>query len=359
MEEVRKQINIYEVWEKTVLPIVQKVKRFWFIPLILGGLAFVYSYISESKKEPDFSARITCMLEDDIMGESPQAGAGSQLLMAISGQRTQSNKAVIVDLSLSNKLIEESLIKSIEVDGKKVVMANLFIDLCGTRKEWLKSKDPKLKSFVFPEKYVIGSNTNNDYLLRSFSNQIKLSLKAQVLESGLIVMNYNSNNESFTKLFLENHLKTISEFYIHKKIERAANLVKFAKRKRDSLLYALTGKNYSLANVQDQGFGQVMKRAKVPELQISRDIGILTQQYNESVTALSGASIEMERQKPFISVVDDIRLPLDAVWPKPLSKAITSSLLAIFLGFALTIGILMGLDILKAQKKEFSSGNKL
>lgn len=351
--EQKKNVNIFEVWETKVYPIFRKVIRFWYIPLILSGAAFAWAYSTESAKKPVFSSRITFMLEDDILSDGQQVGAGSQLLMALSGQRTQSNKAVMVDLSLSNKLVEESLVRTVTIDSQKVVLANYFMDHCGFREQWKKDKNAELAAFRFPENYIIGSDTKKDYWLRVFSNNIKLSLKSIVMESGLIVMTYSSNHELFTKTFLETHLSTISEFYINKKVERAVNLMKFARRKRDSLLAALTGRSYGLAAMQDQGFGTVMRRAKVQEMQVSRDIGIINQQYNESVAALSSASIDLERQKPFISVVDDIRLPLDGTWPKPLNKGFAMAVIALLLGFAAIAGVVFGLDYLKTQQSEF------
>jgi hypothetical protein len=52
-------------------------------------------------------------------------------------------------------------------------------------------------------------------------------------------------------------------------------------------------------------------------------------------------------------VVDDIRFPLEAVWPKPLKKAVTFSIIGFILGIAVIIGVNLGLDFLKQQKKEF------
>lgn len=349
MEQKNSQ-NIFELWENRIAPIVRRAIKFWYVALAVAAAAFGLSYFSERKKLPEFSAKITCMLEDDILGESGGGGTGNQLLLALSGQKTQSNKAVLVDLGLSNKLIEETLLKTVRKDSADVLLANYFIDNFGYRKDWHNSN---LKNFKYPENYQIGTSKESDYWLRQFSNIVKISLKSQVMESGLIVVTFSSSDEWFTKSFLESHLATISEFYIEKKTERSLNLMRFAKRKKDSLQAALTGKTYGLANMQDQGFGAVMRRAKVPELQVTRDIGIITQQYNESMLALSSASIDLERQRPFITIVDDIRLPLDSKWPKPLNKAMIMGFLALILTFAAIAGVFVGIDYLNEQKKQF------
>ncbi|MBS3915106.1 MAG: hypothetical protein KG003_11435 [Bacteroidetes bacterium] len=351
--EQKKSVNIFEIWESKVIPILKRVRKFFYIPILIALLLFGYSYFKESKKQPVFSAKITFMLEDDILNEPQKLGASNQLLMALSGQAPQSNKAIMVDLGVSNKLVEETLLRQTKIDGKSVILVNYYMDKMGYTKSWKNSGNQALSELSYSDTYKIGTNKEKDFWLRNFSTQIKANLKPSVMESGLIVMTFSSSDENFTKSFVENHLTTISEFYINKKVERSITLVTLAKRKRDSLLSILTGKAYGLANLQDNSFGSVMRRSHVPEMQLTRDLNIVNQQYAESVAALNAATLDMERKKPFISIVDDIRLPLDAVWPNPLNKSITFSIVSLVLGFAAVAGVILGLDILKTQKKEF------
>ena len=358
IQESQNKINIFSVLENTVLPIVKKAKKYLLAAPVVAVIVFLSVYSSENSKKPIFSSQITFMLEDEILSDQPTMGAGSQILAALSGQGTKNNKAIMVDLGTSNKLVEESLLQPAVIDGKKVLLVNHYIDKMGQREQWKKDKNEKMMNFYFKENYIIGTDKELDYLLRVFSNQIKLSLKPTLLESGLIKVVFNSNDELFTKLFLETHLNTISNFYINKKTQKSLGLVNYAKRKRDSLFALLNGKTYSLASMQDAGFGRVMRRSMVPEIQTRTDIGILNQQYSESVLALSAATIDWERKKPFISVVDDIRLPLDAEWPKPFKKALSLSIIAMLLSVAAVVGIIFGLGAIDQQRQEFLDSQK-
>ncbi|MCC7299209.1 MAG: hypothetical protein IT244_12810 [Bacteroidia bacterium] len=350
------QTNFYELLEVKIWPIVKRAKKYILVPAILGVLFFVIAYFMERGKKPVFSTKITFMLEDEIINEgSKGAGPGSQILMALSGQSPSNNKAIMVDLATSNKLVEQTLLQEVMIDNKPIVLVNMFIQEMGIRQAWIKNKNAKLSGYFFSKDYTIGKDKELDYLLRTYSNQIKLSLKPTVMESGLITMTFSSNSEQFTKLFLETHLNTISKFYVDKKVERASSLVKFARQKKDSILALLTGRTYGLASMQDKGFGRVMKRSMVPETQARTDIGILNEQYSESVAALNAASINMERNKPFISVVDDIRLPLESKWPQPLNNGLFMGVVGIVLGIALIVGLIFGLDFLKSQKEAYKS----
>ena len=358
IQESQNKINIFSVLENTILPIVKKAKRYLLAAPIVGAIVFLIVYTSENNTKPVFTSKITFMLEDEILTDQPSMGPGSQILAALGGQGTTNNKAIMVDLGTSNKLVEESLLQSVVIDGKKELLVNRYIDKMGQRELWKENNNQKMMNFYFIENYSIGSDIELDYLLRVFSNQIKKSLKPTVLESGLIKVVFNSNDELFTKLFLETHLNTISNFYINKKTQKSLGLVNYAKRKRDSLFALLNGKTYSLASMQDAGFGRVMRRSMVPEIQTKTDIGILNEQYSESVLALSAATIDWERKKPFISVVDDIRLPLDAEWPKPFKKALSLSIIGMLLSAAAVVGVIFGMGAIDQQRQEFQDSLK-
>jgi len=333
--------------------LLRRSRKFVIIPIVVGALAFVITFLGERSKKPVFTTKITFMLEDEIVGDGPKSSSGSQILMALSGQGNSNNKGILVDLATSNKLVEQTLLQTVQIESKPQMLVNLYLEVMGYRARWKKEGNETWVKKFYKEGYNLGADKEMDYMLRSLSNEIKLSLKPSVVESGLLTMTYSSRNEMFTKVFLETHLNTISNFYINKKVERAESLVKFAKRKKDSIMMLLSGKTYGLANMQDQGFGAVMRRSAVSQIQTRTDIEILEKQYAESSAALSAASIDLERRRPFISVVDDIRMPLEAKWPNPLKKAISIAIVFTLLGFALIVGALFGVDILAAQKEDF------
>ncbi len=346
MEEVKKQLNIFELLNQQVKPVLHKIKKLFYIPiittLVLGG----FGYYMEVKKPSYFNATLTYLLEDEIVNDGAKATGSGQLLAALSGQSPSSNKTIMVDLSLSNKLVEQTLLRSVKIDDKDILLVNYYIDKFGYSGSF-KNKP------AYEPGYKIGTDASRDYMLRNFSSVIKLSLKSKVMESGLLIMDFTCEDELFTKLFLENHLKTISDFYILKKLERSQNLANFAKKRRDSLFMVLQGKSYAAASISDNLFGSVKKTSHVPEMQAGRDAAIASTMYTESVIAYTTAVLDLERKKPFISVVDDVRLPLNATRPKPMGKAIILGVIGLILGAAGIVGWVLGMDVLKKQKLEY------
>lgn len=354
--EVKPKPNIYRLIS-IYLPLVKKGFRWWWIFLALGLVLGGWYYLKNADVPAKYNASVLFMLEDDISGQSGGAGAMTNpMLLAMAGMSGNSNKTVIIDLSTSNKLIETTLLKKVKIGNKEQILLNYFLDVFGYRGGW--NNDKELKNFVVKENYKVGENPRFDYMLRSYSRIIKSSMACTVQESGIFKMTYASTDEAFTKVFMDTHLEVISDFYILRKIEKSASLVQFATRKRDSIASLLVGRDYGLANVQDNSFGFVKKSVVVPEMQIKRDITILTQQYNEIVAALNNAKLEMERRKPFITVIDDIRTPLDVEVINPMMRSITIAIVVFLLGILLTLGFYLLKDYLKAQREDFMKERK-
>ena len=122
-ENSKKEFNIFEFLNVQVQPILRRLKKIWIVIPIVSILGFIIGFYIERQKTPVFSAKITYMLEDEIMAEASK-GSNSQIMAMLSGQGGQSNKGIMVDLSLSNKLVEETLLRTEDIDGKKQVLAN-------------------------------------------------------------------------------------------------------------------------------------------------------------------------------------------------------------------------------------------
>lgn len=336
--------NIF-IYFELIRPYWRKLLKMWYVPVILSLALGVYYWYNENKNSPYFTAQITYMLEDEILNGSP---VSNPLMAAITGQSPPSNKAIMNDLAFSNLLIEYTLLRNTPDNGKNMPLINHLL-----KKQGIDSTNPAW----FTSGYQIGDNASKDEMLRSYSNGIKSTFKATSKESGLLTMTFSYADAFFCKRFLELHLHTISDFYIDKRMDRANMIIKATIRRRDSLLAALQGKEYTSASMQDQGFGTVMRRASVPQTQLQRDITMLNAQYGESLAALNAAKMELEKKRPFIAVVDDIRFPLEATYPKPYKKGAIFGFIGLLFGAALVIGFHLAKEFLVKQKQEFRKMN--
>jgi len=340
-------INLYK-------PLLVRSIKVIYVPIIAALLLGFYSYIQEKKVDTVYKATIIYMLEEELNGGG-KTETTNPMLMAIMGGGTSSNKNLMVDLAQSNKLLETTLLKTVVVDSQLVILANYYIDNCGMRAGWIADENEKMMAFNFPENYQTGFNKRTDYLIRSISRNIKESFISNTLESGLIYMEYHGNHEVFTKTLLDNHFLTISEFYARRKSKRSSDLIETARKKKDSLLMAVRAHESGVASGMDQSFGAVMSRSRLGEVSQQRELEIAQAQYVESVMAYNSALLDLERNKPLISVVDDPRFPLKSTYPNPLSKGLKTFIVILILGIAVLLGLLFGLDFLKKQKEEYTN----
>lgn len=339
-------INVYK-------PLLVRSIKLIYVPIIAATLLGLYSYSKEKKVDVIFDATIIYMLEEELNGGG-KSETTNPMLLAIMGGGGSSNKDLMVDLAQSNKLLETTLLKTVVIDSELVVLANYYIDNCGMRANWIANGNEKMMAFKFPENYQTGLNKNTDYLIRSISRSIKESFVSNTLESGLIYMEYFGNHEVFTKTLLDNHFLTISEFYARRKSKRSSDLIATARKKKDSLLLAVRARESGLASGIDRGFGAVMSRSKLGEVGQQRELEIAQAQYVESVMAYNSALLDLERNKPLISVVDDPRYPLKSVYPEPLIAGLKTFAVILIFGIVILIGLLFGLDFLKNQKEEYT-----
>jgi hypothetical protein len=343
--------NIYSFYNTYKSYLFRALKLF-YIPLICSLVIAYYFYKKEKEIPITYNTGIIYMLEEELNSASTGA-ATNPMLAALAGGGASSNKKLMVDLAKSNKLIETTLLKTVVVDTSIVVLANYYINNCGMRENWKENGDDKMIKFNFPVNYVVGTNKETDYLIRSISQNIISKFVSRVLESGLIVMVYTENHELFAKIFLDNHFATISEFYAAKKSKRSSEMIESSRRKKDEMLAKVRSYEGGIASIQDEGFGVVMNRARLGELNTARELKIAQSLYQESAIAYNSALIDLERNKPLISIIDDSRLPLTAIAPNPMKKAQIMFLISFIIEFALVIALFFGLDFLKEQKKEY------
>jgi hypothetical protein len=326
--EQPKPINIYAI-RNTALEVWRVLKwKLWIallFGLFLGGLLFY----NQRNKTTTFAAINTFMLEDEIMGDMQSSG-GTGIMTLLQGQGNANNKAVIVEIALSSMLLEKTLLNSTIINGKWQSLGNYYLELTGRRTKL--NTDKRYINFNLDSTYRYNKRPDFDFLLRQLALTIRPNIVAKVKESGLIEHTFNFWNEEFARVFAEQHIRQISAFYIEKRMEKAAALLAFSKRKVDSLRSALAGQEYGLANLRDESFGTVMSRALVPEFTFNRNISVLSTQYTEAVAAFNMAKLEYEKRKPLITTVDDARSPLPSASGRPVFFGLVGFVLGFVLG---------------------------
>jgi hypothetical protein len=354
LQSPKKPVNLFELLEQ-IRPAARFLIRRWWIVLIMALGLSGFMVWREKSKSTMYTATNTFLLEDEILEDLGGKGNGTGLLAILQGQGgTTNNKLVLVDLALSYQLMEKTLLHSCMINRKWQSLGWRYLELTGRLESLAANK--ALKNFSPDSTYKFGRNHNHDYLLRSLAQEIAPNIVATTKESGIIEHKMTFWDEEFTRLFSINHIREISEYYTQKRLEKAGQLLTYTQRKIDSLERRLKGQEYSLAQLNDQGFGVVMSRAKVPEANFKRNIDLISAQYIEAVTANNLARLEYEKRKPMITVVDDARSPLSSERGKPVKAFIIGFILGLFLGIVSVGGAYFIRKALLDQKTKYLVG---
>jgi len=294
----------------------------WVVILIfglLGGLlGFAYAYA----KKPIYTATTTFVLEDEKGGGlSNLAGLASIAGVDLGGGGGgifQGDN--ILGLYKSRTMLEQTLLTAIEIDGKKQLLVDRYIDINELRKGWAKKPSLANLKFTFdslpgdalflePNRLrdsvlgVIVGDLNKNYLLVAKPDK-KLST---------IQVDVKAKDELFAKAFNDALVKNVNEFYINTKTKKTLQNVKILQHKTDSVRAVMNGAIYTAVAVADatpnlNPTRQVQRVAPAQKAQFSAETNksIL----GELVKNLEMLKMSLLKETPLIQVIDQPILPL-------------------------------------------------
>ena len=289
----------------------------WKIILLAGiigaALGLTYSFI----KKPVYTATLSFALEDEKTG----GGLGNALGLASSfgldlgggggGVFTGSN---LTELFKSRSMVEQTLLSPITYDGKKISLAELFIQNNEWRDKW--ENKPKVKDLQFLP------GTKRKYFSRehdSILGEIYKSLSKEGLSVGqkdkkiaIVIIDVSSTNELFSKYFCEALVTQVSDFYIETKSRKARWNMDILQRQTDSIRRELNGAITGVAVANDNTFGlnPAMNVRRAPSARRQVDVQANTAILTELVKQSELAKVTLRKETPLIQVIDEPILPL-------------------------------------------------
>jgi len=310
----------------------------WIIILIAGtiggALGIAYSY----SKKLLYTAELTFVLEGEKTGGiGSYAGLAGQLGIDLgSGGGGAFEGENLLALMKSRTMIEKALLTPVYVNGRKKTLAEFYIDIHKLRVNWIKSNSEQKDVYFLqgedPTKFSLVKNA----LMNSFYGSINsknLKIEKFDKKSNIISVKVSSENELFSKYFVEVLTEKVSEFYIQTKTKKSADNLSILQRQTDSVKrafnYAISGVATSTdANPNPNPARQVLSiSSKRQELEVQINQAILTQ----LVQNLEIAKISLRKETPLIQVIDKPILPLGKVGYGKLKGLVTGGMIGGFL----------------------------
>jgi len=280
---------------------------------IIGALLGVgYSLI----KKPVYKAELSFAMEDEKGG----AGLGSALGLAStlgldlggSGGGIFSG-ANLTELFKSRAMVEKTLLSPINLNGRKISLAEMYIENNELRKAW--DKNEKLKGIQFLPENRKGFTRVHDSILGSFYESISkggLLVDQKDKKVSIITIEVSSTNELFAKYFCESLAKEVSEFYVDTKSKKARINMDILEKQTDSIRNELNGAITGVAVANDNTFNlnPALNVKRAPSARRQVDVQANTAILTELVKQTELAKVTLRKETPLIQVIDRPILPL-------------------------------------------------
>lgn len=315
----------------------------WLIILafcLLGGaIGLTYAYF----KKPNYTATTTFVLEEEKGGGGLGNLAGLASMAGVDlgssgGGIFQGDN--ILSLYKSRTMIEKTLLTPVVIEGRKQMLVDRFIEINELKKKWTENPDLNKLNFSANRLAKDDLRTSALRLRDSILGVIVLDLNKSYLsvtkpdkKLSMIQVDVVSKDESFSKIFNDELVKNVNDFYVATKTKKNLQNVRILQHKTDSVRAVMNGAIYSAVAITDatpnlNPTRQVQRIAPVQRAQFSAETNKSV--LSEMVKNLELTKMSLLRETPLIQVIDQPIYPLEI---KKTSKVISLVLGGFLFGF--------------------------
>ncbi len=315
----------------------------WIIILLVAVVFGITGYIYVASKNSTYVAEITFAMDEgasqsarsDFAQLSEQLGMG-QVLEAGGIFSSTTN---IVELMRSRLLIEKTLRSTVTINGRSLLFADFFLDSLNYREKWLGDTSGHKLNLNAVKKSRQDSLFENNIIRNIYqvltTQNIKIDTKGK--GTSIISVTCTTENELFSKYFLEALIDKVISFYIDNKTQRAKLDVAFLQHRTDSIKNVFTGSLYGKAAFTDANINSVRQVGTVSGDRQLVDIQIQKTTYADLFRSLEIAKTTLMKETPLIQYIDFPILPLKMNSPGPLKMAILLFIVGCFITLLLLL----------------------
>lgn len=290
----------------------------WKIIILAGIVGGIVGVTYAFYKQPIYTATLSFALEDE---KGSGGGLGSALGLASSfgldlggsggGIFTGSN---LTELFKSRSMVEKTLLSPINLKGKEISLAEMYIQENGWRESW--SKDAQLSKIEFlPNANRKSFTRKQDSIMGKMYQNLStsgLSVGQKDKKVAIVNIDVSSTNELFSKYFCEALAKQVGTFYVETKSKKARINMAILERQVDSIRRELNGAITGVAVANDNTFNlnPALNVRRAPSARRQVDVQANTAILTELVKQSELAKVTLRKETPLIQVIDRPILPL-------------------------------------------------
>lgn len=343
-QKVKKEISLKELLEEGKDWYAFFLSQ-WKIIVLAGVLGAILGLTYSLATKPIYTASLSFALEDEKSG----GGLGGALGLASSfgfdlGGSGGSifSGTNLAELFKSRKMVEQTLLTPVDVGGKTISLAEMYIQNEEWRDKW--DNKPKLKNIQFLP------NPNRNYFTRVHDSifgviygdlsKNSLSVAQKDKKIDIISMDVSTTNELFSKYFCEALARQVGQFYITTKSKKARMNMAILKKQTDSIRGELNSAITGVAVANDNTFGlnPALNVRRTPSARRQVDVQANTAILTELVKQTELAKVALRKETPLIQVIDRPILPLKKDRVGKAKGIVFGGLLA---GFFVVLGLIL------------------
>lgn len=321
----------------------------WLVILVVGLLGGIIGFIYANMHKPVYTATLSFALEDEKASGGSGGGIGgfaSQFGFDLgsSGGGIFSG-ANLMELMRSRTLVEKTLLNPVKIGGKEMSLAEYYIQFNGLRDEWKKEGSENQNIQFLPNENL------EEYSLEK--NKIMGSISGAIISGGMLTVGQKDKkvsityvevvceDELFSKLFTEELVKQVSEFYIDTKSKKAKINLAILEKQSDSIRAELNAGISGVASANDNTFNlnPALNIKRVTSSRKQIDVQANTAILTQLVQNVEIAKVSLRKETPLIQVIDKPILPLPKTKVSRLKSIATGGLVAGLLIMICLVGV--------------------
>jgi hypothetical protein len=310
----------------------------WKSIVVAGIIGAIIGLTYAIVTKPIYKATLSFALE----GENSGGGLGSALGLASSFGLDLGGSgggifegANLTELFKSRSMVEQTLLTPITYEGKKISLAEMYIQNEGWRDKW--EDESKFASIQFlPNAQRKNFSRTQDSILGVIYADLSkngLTVGQKDKNIAIISVDVNSTSELFAKDFTEALVENVADFYITTKSKKSRDNMLILERQTDSIRRALNSAITGVAVANDNTFNlnPALNVRRTPTARKQVDVQANTAILTELVKQSELSKVTLRKETPLIQVIDRPILPLEKVKFGKLMGIVLGGLIAGFL----------------------------
>jgi hypothetical protein len=350
--------------EISLKELIQKAKEGWqyllskwilIVAFGLGGAAI--GLVASLLTKPKYTAHLSFALVEKSSGGGGLADLASSF--GLSGMMGGGSSGAfsgdnLLEIMQSPHTIDQTLLTPVDYQGKKQNLIEVYIQFNGLREQWVKNeKNKELQTLSYPigQKRETFTRTQDSVMNGIYGAIVKsnaLAIARKDKKLSFVNVNFTSQDEVFSKLFVENLMAETYKFYKETKTAQSRANINMMQAKADSIRHLYEASLYRSAGYSQVNINQALQFAAVPKIKQENNAQLYATVYTEVLKNLEALKLDLARETPIVQIIDAPRFPLEK---DRLGKAKAMATGGVLSGF-LIVFYLLGAMFLKNALKE-------